>query len=157
MCAHYETPVLLIEFDEQKSFSLQSLHDIGSDISIQDLTSKLSLLAITFPKLRTIWSSSAYATADIFADLKKNHAEPDADAAAMVGASDQEDAHISMNLVSQELLRSLPGITSMNYRLLARKVRHLTELSSMSQKALADIIGESGARQLYKFLHSDSL
>ncbi|KAI9591455.1 hypothetical protein BDF19DRAFT_455072 [Syncephalis fuscata] len=126
MCTYYETP---------------AIQDIGSDISIQDITSKLALLSITFPKLRTIWSSSTYATADIFADLKKNHLEPNADEAAMM---------------ERELLQSLPGVTSANYRLLARKVGNLKELATLSQEAIADIIGENGARQLYRFIHSDS-
>ena len=52
MCKHYSTPVLLIEFDPDKAFALQSMADIGDDIRANNVTSKLTLLLLHFPKLR---------------------------------------------------------------------------------------------------------
>lgn len=82
-----------------------------------DLQSKLVLLTLTFPRLRTIWSSSPYATADIFADLKKNRDEPDPEVAVAVGADDAAsitsgETEAAVNQTPQEILRSLPGIVS---------------------------------------------
>ena len=52
MCKHYTTPVLLIEFDPDKAFALQSMADIGTEIRGNNLASKLVLLLLNFPKLR---------------------------------------------------------------------------------------------------------
>ena len=49
------------------------------------LGSKLTLLALHFPRLRIIWSRSLHATADIFRALKANQDDPDPLIAAAVG------------------------------------------------------------------------
>ena len=89
----------------------------NANASDTDLHAKLVLLTLTFPRLRIIWSSSPYATADIFADLKLNRDEPDATQAAAVGMEEGGDANageaeVAINQTPQELLRSLPGIVS---------------------------------------------
>ena len=76
MCIHYRTPILLIEFSQLRAFDA-GLYGVGGGIpsgpnDVSDVGSKLTLLALTFPKLRIIWSSSPAATAEIFADLKVN-------------------------------------------------------------------------------------
>lgn len=70
---YYKTPILLIEFDQNKSFSLQSLSDMKDTIVLSDLSSKLVLLTLTFPKLKIIWSSSPHETAAIFEELKVSY------------------------------------------------------------------------------------
>ncbi|KAF9283234.1 hypothetical protein BGZ74_001972, partial [Mortierella antarctica] len=70
MAVHYAHPVLLIEFDQDKSFSLQDKNEIRADISVTEISSKLVLLTLAFPTLRLIWSSSVHATVEIFEDLK---------------------------------------------------------------------------------------
>lgn len=40
------------------------------NIRVTDISSKLVLLTLAFPKLRIIWSSSPHETAKIFLDLK---------------------------------------------------------------------------------------
>ena len=35
MTKHYKTPILLIEFDRDKAFALQSSSDLGSDINVR--------------------------------------------------------------------------------------------------------------------------
>ena len=62
MCKHYKMPILLIEFEREKAFSLQSLGDMSSDISLSSTQSRLCLLLIAFPRLRIIWSRSLHAT-----------------------------------------------------------------------------------------------
>ena len=39
---------------------------------MNDISSKLVLLTITFPRLKIIWSSNPIATVEIFQDLKVN-------------------------------------------------------------------------------------
>lgn len=52
MCRHYATPVLLIEFDPGRSFALQSAGDLGLDIRSSNVSSKLVILLLNFPKIR---------------------------------------------------------------------------------------------------------
>lgn len=59
MSAHYATPVLLIEFDPQKAFALQSGADLGDDIRGGNVLCKLVLLLLHFPKLRCVFSCAA--------------------------------------------------------------------------------------------------
>ena len=49
------------------------------------LGSKLTLLALHFPRLRVIWARSLHATADIFRALKANQDDPDPVEAQAVG------------------------------------------------------------------------
>lgn len=85
LCKHYELPVLLIEFEQEKSFGLQSQADIADDIDNYAPASKLTLLLMHFPKLRLVWSRGLHATADAFRALKKGRPEPDPQQAAAVG------------------------------------------------------------------------
>jgi DNA excision repair protein ERCC-4 len=52
MCKNYDTPVLLIEFDPDKAFALQSTADVSPEIRPHNVASKLVLLLLNFPKLR---------------------------------------------------------------------------------------------------------
>nr|WJN24993.1 single-stranded DNA endonuclease [Sporisorium sorghi] len=174
MCVHYQHPILLIEFDQDKSFSLKSANDgkatartTGTELDIQ---AKLVLLTSAFPRLRIIWSSSPYATSDIFADLKQNFDEPDAAKVALVGLDDvleaegsttselvrradwQSSSEHSFNLGPQDLLRALPGVTTKNFRYIMSQVRDISDLFSMSQEDLSELIGVEPARQLTRFI-----
>ncbi|CAO3681836.1 unnamed protein product [Umbelopsis vinacea] len=174
MSLHYKHPVLLIEFDQNKSFSLQALTDLKNDITVTDLSSKLVLLTMSFPKLRTIWSSSPYETAAIFRDLKvvyliglslfalalpkltyrtSNQDEPDMDAAVLIGAESLDDVNNLTNLTPQEMLRSMPGINSKNYRLVISKVENLEELCKLSAEDLQEILGKEAGNKVYNFIH----
>jgi DNA excision repair protein ERCC-4 len=53
MCKHYRTPILLLEFDPGKAFALQSVADLGPDIRANNVASKLILLLLHFPTLRS--------------------------------------------------------------------------------------------------------
>jgi hypothetical protein len=67
MCKHYQTPILLIEFDPSKAFALQSVADLGADIRATNVTSKLIILLLNFPKLRCgyVLAYCAYLLRDI--------------------------------------------------------------------------------------------
>lgn len=55
----------------------QASSEIGDDVQLNALMSKVALLCLHFPRLRLIWSRSLHATADIFQQLKANQEEPD--------------------------------------------------------------------------------
>lgn len=116
-----------------------------------------------FPRLRVIWSSSPYFTADVFADLKTNQNEPDPDKASLIGTDSAngevaaEGYESAFMQTPQEVLRSMPGITSKNFRYVMSKVKSLEELAGMEQAAIAELIGSEAAKSLHGFLHQNSL
>ncbi|GAQ83327.1 Structure-specific endonuclease ERCC1-XPF [Klebsormidium nitens] len=159
MTRYYKTPVLLIEFDQDKSFSLQSAGELTDDIFGTNIISKLSLLVLHFPRLRIIWSRSVHATADIFAALKANQEEPDVKKAMVVGVP-TEDGVIegdrqgeTYNTTAQEVLRRLPGVTDANYRMLMDGVKCLADLAETSIEDLSKLMdGQRPAKMLREFL-----
>ncbi|CAJ0840530.1 12155_t:CDS:10, partial [Entrophospora sp. SA101] len=140
MVMYYKKPILLIEFEENKSFSLQALSDLRTEIGMNDISSKLALLTLTFPQLKIIWSSSPYATVDIFEDLKQLEDEPDQEKAQSIGLDDNEEINSIYNISPQDFLRALPGITTRNYKTVMAKVHNLKELSQMSLVELQVLI-----------------
>jgi DNA excision repair protein ERCC-4 len=113
------------------------------------------LLTIAFPKLRIIWSSSPYATADIFAEFKKNNPEPDPQLAITIGAEDGGgDEGEAVNQLAEEILRALPGVTQKNYRAIMNRVGSLRELCELSLKELQSIIGDEPGKACHTFIHT---
>lgn len=159
MSRYYKYPVLLIEFSQDKSFSLQAASDIGEDIAPANIISKLSLLVLHFPRLRIVWSRSLHATADIFMALKSNQNEPDLDRAMRVGVP-TEDGLIegdiraeNFNTTAVELLRRLPGVSDANYRSLMAGCKSIAEMALLSVDELAELMGgKQPARMLREFL-----
>ncbi|KAK0467113.1 uncharacterized protein EV420DRAFT_666448 [Desarmillaria tabescens] len=174
MSVHYKNPVLLIEFEEDKAFSLEIVSDMKSyaktnarfaskkkasgnvtehDYSSPSIQSKIALLVLTFPRVRIIWSSSPYATAEIFKDLKVDRTEPDPAKAIAIGAEEDPDAGAGINAAAEELLRSLPGITAKNVKYVMSKVRNVRELCEMDLKQVQDILGVAPGKACYQFIH----
>lgn len=174
MSAHYKEPLLLIEFEQDRSFSLQTLLEAKSGAKVigkyptkkstgppdadvienTSVQSKLVLLTLAFPRLRIIWSSSPYATAEIFADLKNNNPQPDPDKAALVGAEEEGLDNIGINAPAEELLRSLPGITAKNVRHVMSMVESIKELCELDLPSVQAILGLEAGKTLYTFLHT---
>ncbi|XP_027914930.1 DNA repair endonuclease UVH1 [Vigna unguiculata] len=159
MVRYYRIPVLLIEFSQDKSFSFQSASDIGDDVTPNSIISKLSLLALHFPRLRIIWSRSLHATAEIFASLKANQDEPDETKATRVGVPSEEgivenDVRAeNYNTSAVEFLRRLPGVTDSNYRAIMDGCKSLAELALLPVERLAELMGgHKAARTLRDFL-----
>lgn len=69
---------------------MQSASEIGDDVTPNNIISKLSLLALHFPRLRIVWSRSLHATAEIFATLKANQDEPEEAKAVRVGVPTED-------------------------------------------------------------------
>ncbi|CAG8727296.1 18554_t:CDS:1, partial [Acaulospora morrowiae] len=155
MSIHYRQPILLIEFDQNQTFTFQAINDLKSDINVNDISSKLVLLTLTFPRLRIIWSSSPHSTVQIFEDLKQLHDEPDLEKAQSIGNEDNEEIPIDYNLAPQDFLRALPGITANNCKRVMSKVRNLRELSELSLSELQNLIGDEKGRTLFEFLEKD--
>ncbi|OJK02062.1 hypothetical protein ASPACDRAFT_1897255 [Aspergillus aculeatus ATCC 16872] len=193
MLQHYKNPFLLIEFDQNKSFTFDafasattpgtsfmtdfgfsssgtstlsansSLVNPSSPKSAQHL---LVLLTLTFPKLRIIWSSSPYQTAEIFAELKKNNPEPDPIRAVQIGldvdiASSSHPAgdimaaagieHRTFNLLPQDMLRAVPGVSPNVLERLILETENIHEVANMSVEQLDPLVGIEAARKIVSF------
>ena len=199
MLQHYKNPLLLIEFDENKSFTFDAftsattpgttfLTDYGfsssGTVSTSVSTSSslvnpsspksaqhlLVLLTLTFPRLKVIWSSSPYQTAEIFAELKKNAPEPDPIRAVQTGLDvDVTEAaagnggeggnvmaaagveHRIFNLLPQEMLRAVPGVTPAALERLILETGNITEIANMGVEQLDPLIGKEAARKIVGF------
>ncbi|KAJ1987164.1 DNA repair protein RAD16 [Dimargaris cristalligena] len=153
MAQYYTTPVLLIEFEEGGSFSLQALGDLKSDIVLSDISSKLVMLTLAFPTLQLLWSSSPRATAEMFQDLKGNQEEPDMNLAMRLGSHSETEINAVHNMTPQDMLRSMPGVTSANHHLIINEVKNIAELCDLSLARLKTLIGNLPGQRLHDFLH----
>ncbi|KAG1814268.1 uncharacterized protein BJ212DRAFT_1482008 [Suillus subaureus] len=173
MSVHYKQPILLIEFEENKAFSLETVAESAksyakptnkypakkstgptdSDRAPPSVQSKLVLLVLHFPRVRIIWSSSPYGTADIFNDLKANAFEPDPNRAIAIGAEEDPEAGAGINAAAEELLRCLPGVTAKNVKYVMSKVGSVRELCELERKGVQGILGVEPGNACYDFMH----
>ncbi|XP_003802775.1 DNA repair endonuclease XPF [Otolemur garnettii] len=156
MSRYYKRPVLLIEFDPSKPFSLTSRGALYQEISSSDISSKLTLLTLHFPKLRILWCPSPHATAELFEELKQNKPQPDA-ATALAITADSETLPESdkYNPGPQDFLLKMPGVNAKNCRSLMNHVKNIAELATLSQDKLSSVLGNAAnAKQLYDFIHT---
>ncbi|KKK22429.1 DNA repair protein [Aspergillus rambellii] len=194
MLQHYKTPLLLIEFDEHKSFTFDAFTSattpgtafltdysfsssgtvttsVSSSSSLVNPSSPKSaqhllvLLTLAFPRLKVIWSSSPYQTAEIFAELKKSNPEPDPvravqigldmDISASAGADDIMTAagveHRVFNLLPQDMLRAVPGVTPQVLQRLIGEIGNISELANMDIDQLNPLVGIETARKIVGF------
>eukprot|EP01035_Chromulina_nebulosa_P017526 gene17526-23088_t len=136
MVKYYKYPCLLIEFTNEKSFSLQSVSDISPDIQTNSINTRMSVLALTFPTLRILWSRSPQDTSVVQIGLEPND--------SMVDSSDNRQTAI-------EILLSIPGIDKSNYHEIVKHVNNLKELSKLSESDLAPLIGPINAKKTINF------
>nr|XP_040032450.1 DNA repair endonuclease XPF isoform X1 [Gasterosteus aculeatus aculeatus] len=157
MTRYYKKPVLLIEFDPAKPFSLMARSDFRHEISSNDVSSKLTLLTLHFPRLRILWCPSPHATAELFLDLKQGRCEPDAAAAQAVTAESDmvaESAEL-YNPGPYDFLLKMPGVNVKNYRAVVKNADNLADMCKLGQDKLAEILGNANnGRLLYEFLHN---
>ena len=157
MFQHYKSPMLLIEFDAQKAFTLEPFADLSSSLGSasavgSDLQSKLVLLCLAFPRLRIIWSSSPYQTAEIFEELKKQQDEPDPIKAVQIGLESGEDPESrTFNQTPQDMLRAVPGVTNKALNRLILEFNSVQEVANAEEGMLSDMIGKENARQIRAF------
>lgn len=168
MLQHYKWPMLLIEFDASRSFTLEPFADLSSGPSsasagalayAPDLQGKLVQLTIAFPRLRIVWSSSPYQTAEIFEELKKQQTEPDPVRAVQIGLEEGEDAAEvagrSFSQVPQDMLRAVPGVTEKIVARLTLETTSIAELANMPEDELSGMIGREAGRQMHRFFNRD--
>lgn len=194
MLQHYKNPLLLIEFDQNKSFTFDAfasattpgtsfLTDYGFSSSGTGTTSLsgssslvnpsspksaqhlLVLLTLSFPRLKVIWSSSPYQTAEIFAELKKNAPEPDPIRAVQIGLDINvtESSHTgnvmaaagiehrTFNLVPQDMLRAVPGVNPQILERLILGTGNVSEVANMEVEQLDPLMGKEAARKIVRF------
>ncbi|KAJ5742736.1 uncharacterized protein N7511_011137 [Penicillium nucicola] len=189
MLQHYKDPLLLIEFDQNKSFTFDAfasvptgttfLTDYGFSSSGTATTTSSSslanpsnpksaqhllvLLTLAFPRLKIIWSSSPYQTAEIFSELKKNAHEPDPLRAVQLGldfdiSSGSGDVmaasgieHRTFNLLPQDLLRAVPGVTPQAFERLIIETDNISDIANMSEEQLDPMVGKEAARKIVGF------
>lgn len=163
MLQHYKYPMLLIEFDQNKSFTLDTFGtdhttNLSTASNPQDLQSKLALLTLAFPRLKIIWSSSPYQTAEIFDELKKQQEEPDPIKAVQIGLVVGEDASDqSFNQTPQDMLRALPGISEKNLSRITLEVKNIADVSNLTEAELDAMVGKEAGRQVFRFFNRSVL
>ncbi|KAF9738275.1 hypothetical protein PMIN03_002017 [Paraphaeosphaeria minitans] len=158
MMEHYKSPMLLIEFDAGKSFTLEPFSDLSAPSGLSnapDLQSKLVMLTLAFPRLKIIWSSSPYQTSEIFLELKKQAEEPNPLRAVQLGLdpSMAGDSMRSFSQVTQDMLRALPGVTESILTTLTLEVGSMIELANMEEKEVCALIGTDVGRRVYRFFN----
>lgn len=187
MLQHYKNPLLLIEFDQNKAFTFDAfatgnVRTESGFSSTGAATSSMSgalsnasnprgaqhllvLLTLAFPRLKIIWSSSPYQTAEIFAELKKNASEPDPLRAVQIGLDiDITDASESGNVLAaagieprifnqlpQDMLRTVPGVTPQVLDRLILEMENISEIANMGVEQLDPLIGKEAARKIVSF------
>ncbi|EPS36933.1 hypothetical protein H072_9480 [Dactylellina haptotyla CBS 200.50] len=153
----YQDPVLLIEFDQDKSFNLEPFMDLGTAASANqtDLQAKIVLLTLHFPKLRIIWSSSPYQTAEIFEELKRNQGEPDPVKSLSIGLENWDNEFSIYSPTAMEMLKALPGINNKNNKNLLLEIDSMLEVSNADEKGLIMLIGDEAGRKVHGFFNTD--
>jgi DNA excision repair protein ERCC-4 len=156
MCHHYKTPVLLIEFDENRGFTFdlgRRYYKAENDFD-KGIEWKLVLLSMNFPQLRIIWSGSLHASVEIFMDLKQNKEDPDIDTVLGTGQDTLVDTEDLMSIVPVEVLQQLPGMVPVSYKYIIKEVKSLKELVSLNEDKLEKILGnKEKAKALHEFMN----
>ena len=159
MSAYYKCPCLLIEFDPSKSFCLQNSAELGVEIKLDSICSKMCILTMHYPKLRILWSRSPHHTLQIFKELKVNHEEVDVERAVEVGRNEsiealcQENADEDdeVNETARDMLLRLPGVTVTIARKIMRDCDSIAELCNLSREDLRKVAGPATGQKLYTF------
>jgi DNA excision repair protein ERCC-4 len=161
MLTHYRTALLLIEFDQNKSFTLEPFADYSGSAAVltasgaaPDLHAKLALLTLAFPKLRIIWSSSPYQTAEIFEALKSQEEEPDPLAAVKIGLEGGARAEDQVwSTEPRDMLAAVPGVTPHSLPVIARQTENIREVANLEKAQLAPMVGKEDAAKIWEFFN----
>ena len=167
MAKYYKIPILLLEFDPDKTFQLQNANDLSGEIRKNSITSKLCILVTAFPMLRILWSRSPHETLKMFKKLKRNHQEVDVDKAIEIGTNDamdellgggpegfydeEDDDGDGTNEAAVQMLLRLPGVTSHNARNIMKECDSIAELAEMSRDKLKELAGQKAGQKLFTF------
>lgn len=154
------------------SFASGNLINPSNPRSAQHL---LVLLTLSFPRVKIIWSSSPYQTAEIFAELKKNNPEPDpvrsvqigldfdisssaaaaAESSSGGGALGQATAaaieHRTFNQLPQDMLSAVPGVNPQALERLVLETGNIHQVANMGVEELDPLVGREVARKIVGF------
>ena len=165
MSKYYACPCLLIEFDPNKSFCLQNSNELGVDVRIDSVCSKMVLLVTHFPKLRILWSRTPQSTLNMFRDLKVNHEEVDVERAIEIGRIESEEYLLQpdsrdgeedeINEAARDMLLRLPGVTVQSARRIMQECDSLADLSLLSRDELRRIAGPATGQKLFTFFRQN--
>jgi len=162
MSKHYKCPCLLIEFDPGKTFCLQNINEIGTEIRTDSICSRMSILIMHFPKLRLLWSRNPYETLKLFKTLKANHEEVNVDRAVEKGSNESVDALLlsvddaaeyDVNEAARDMLLRLPGITVHNARKVMKVAESISELAELPRDKMKELLGPQTGQKLFSFFH----
>lgn len=175
MFKYYKFPVLLIEFANIESFSLQPVTDYkfrkgtkqddDKDNTLKHqyqtpVQENLVKLLYEFPKLQVIWSASPQESAQIFLELKANQEEPNVAEALDKGVNKSiatvDGSPAVYNEGSIDFIRRIPGITIHNYEKLIQQVKNIEELVCLSEQEFQKILGKENGRKAYNFINRDA-
>ena len=160
MTRFYRRSILLIEFDDQKSFNFKGRYwGVTSTVSGRqyDVLAKLVVLTTHFPLLRLIWSPSPNFSAQVFEHLKEDKEQPDASQALTLSGKQlpAEFSNERYDFEAKEFLLCLPGITPNNVYSIMNQVDCIADLVDLSVERLTEIMSKSQqAQTLYKSLHT---
>ncbi|RWS01707.1 DNA repair endonuclease XPF-like protein [Dinothrombium tinctorium] len=161
MTRHYKKSILLIEFDQNKSFNFKGKYwGLGRRLEAgeHDVVAKLLLLTLHFPQLRIVWSPSPYFSAEIFEHLKQNKEQPDSEKAITVIEEQLpvERSEDKYDIATKDFLLSIPGVNLYNVYAIMNRANSIAELCEKTEEDLVSIIGnKQNAETIYKFFHQD--
>lgn len=119
---------------------MQGNYYVSRDMKSSDVTAKLQLLTMHFPKLKIVWSPSPQATAQLFEELKHGKEQPNAQLASQIGLDEVVDDKKIMgeryNMKIQDFVAKLPGVTSKNLRIILNQGVSLENLVSLTKVRL---------------------
>lgn len=177
MTRYYKRPLLLIEFDEAKSFNFKARYWSGAQNngSFQGRPSpllQLAVLTIHFPLLRIIWSPTPAFSAEMIDQLKQGRDEPEKERDIIrlsvlttthtgstlktVGGKELPREFITdrYDIEAKEFLLALPGVTSANVYSIMNQVPSIAALVDVAIEELTEIMGSSmHAEMLHRALH----
>ncbi|KAM9919519.1 hypothetical protein OXX80_012682, partial [Metschnikowia pulcherrima] len=110
------------------------------------------------PKLKVIWSSSPYETAQIFLELKASQQEPDVEEALSKGVNPTiatEEGPPNFNDDAIDILQTIPGINNANYVSVIQRVRNMAEFVSLSKEELIDLLGDENGNKAHHFVNHE--
>lgn len=167
MIRHFKRSILLIEFDENKSFHFKGRYwgvatsaggySGGSKNYSQDLIERLILLTIHHPNLRIVWSPSTHFTAELFEYLKIDRDQPDAAKVISISSEElpPETFEDKYDIQVRDFLLKLPGVNTRNVYALMNSAPTLADLVDVSREELEEILCNArSAELLHRTLHS---
>lgn len=164
MIRHFTRAILLIEFDESKSFHFKGrywgMQGASSSAKTkdhsQDLVDRLILLTIHHPQLRIVWSPSTHFTSELFEYLKEDRDQPDAAKICAISSQElpPETFEDRYDLEVREFLLKLPGVNTRNVYAIMNACTTLGEIVNLEREELEELLGNSRSAELfYNTLH----